>query len=182
MALSPSQYSIVGGRIYDLFGGQIGRVKPDGTLVWNAEFDPSTSTINAAGSTATQVFTGATSGAAGKVGELPAPVAGQQDANIKGGGDWDKTDRRTLVTLANQAANVTLPAASTVDACSVLELNQSTASITITLPSPTASKARVLTVINCGSVAVTVNSTSIAASGAAIFAWSPSGAKWIKVS
>lgn len=127
---------------------------------------------------------GCTSSLTGRGGVTATPSAGYQDATWTGGSDWDRTGRGTLLAMTNQTASITLTASSTVDVCEYIDLNQTTASITLTLPTPSSSKSRRLQITNYGTASVSIVGAAtytIAAAGSSAFVWSPTASKWYKL-
>lgn len=98
------------------------------------------------------------------------------------GGHTLAADPDTRVDIANQTANVTLTAATTVDVVGVecLAITQTTASVTITLPSPTTTTLhRAIAVENVGSVAFTVaGADSFALNAGESRQWRWNGTNW----
>jgi hypothetical protein len=81
--------------------------------------------------------------------------------------------------LTNFAANAAIgTAAATVDIYTAININQTTASITLTLPNPTTATAgRIVKISNVGTVAFTVGGVTIGASQATEFFWN--GSAWV---
>lgn len=81
--------------------------------------------------------------------------------------------------LTNFAANAPIgTAAATVDIYTAININQTTASITLTLPSPTTATAgRIIKISNVGSAAFTVGGVTVGATQATEFFWN--GTAWV---
>ncbi|UNY40319.1 hypothetical protein KLEP7_gp195 [Pseudaeromonas phage vB_PpeM_ KLEP7] len=101
---------------------------------------------------------GATATESGTKGLVPIPESTFQDAKLVGSGEWDKTGRKTLVTLENFVANATMDPLTTVDVCEVIAIPQATSGITISIPNPTENtKVRKLIFINTGSTSFSLS-------------------------
>lgn len=81
--------------------------------------------------------------------------------------------------LTNFATNTTLTASTSVDLNVAININQSTAGITLTLPSPTVTgETRMLIVSNTGSVNFIINNVLIVPSGSQLFTWNNTSLQW----
>jgi C1q domain len=87
------------------------------------------------------------------------------------------------VSLANQVANVTLTASSTVDVATAINIAQTTANVTITLPNMTTqTQVRTLLVNNTGSATFICNGSIIPAGGNETFTWNSGVGSWTAAS
>jgi hypothetical protein len=124
----------------------------------------------------TPVMTGATAGAAGTAGLVPAPVAGQQDGSLLGDATYDRTDRIPFVALSLAASGAVGTVATSVDIAGALNVTATAASLALTLPAPTVTaKTRRIVVANTGATnAFTMNGITVAVGAAANFIWNAS--------
>jgi hypothetical protein len=126
-------------------------------------------------------FAGATSGAAGSLGGVPAPAAGRQDGRLMGDASYDLTDRLAVVSLSNfTAAGSIGTAAATVDIAGCIIIPQTTAgNLLLTLPAPTAgTKVRNLKVLNSGTQSFQVQNVGIPANSFREFSWNSQSSVW----